>query len=410
MITHTNMQPRNTAKSTSVPGRGLLLQRKCGCGNRTLAGEQCDTCRQTRMTLQRRADGSEQGEIPSIVHDVLRSPGQALDAKTRSFMEPRFGQDFSRVRVHSDERAAQSARAVNALAYTVGRNVVFDRAHYARDTQGGNSLLAHELAHVVQQSGSAQGAPSRIASANDALEGEADRAAEAAHATMPAEKRGAPALSSIAHSVLARRVRSENVTCRENGLTNPDLTGDEVVAALSDADADAITLARNAEQRLQEQLDIARAGDRLALDADFHTILQEELGIALIPEQFRLVEQQISRFRRVRETLESGYLCYMCRGSTVNPVSLKGCAPAPCGTEFASSCPGNRLIVLCQRFWDTPDERSVTILHEPFHIWFEMARHETNALRRADSSCFESFALRVAGRADFASCVDHTAG
>jgi len=394
-----------------VPSARGLLQRKCACGNRTPAGEMCEACRQKRMTLQRRArdDERESGVIPPIVHDVLRAPGQALDAKTRDFMEPRFGQDFSRVRVHSDERAAQSARAVNALAYTVGRNVVFDRAHYAPDTQAGNSLLAHELAHVVQQTSSVQGAPSRIASANDALEGEADQAAQAALATEPTERSGAPALSSSS-PILARRVRPENVTCRQNGLTNPDLTGDEVVAALSDADADAIVLARNAEQRLQEQLDIARGGDRAALDADFHTIMQEELGVALIPEQFRLVEQQIARFRRVRETLESGYLRYMCRGSTVNPVSLIGCAPSPCGTEFASSCPGNRLIVLCQGFWDTPDERSATILHEPFHIWFDMARHETNALRRADASCFESFALRAAGRAAFASCTDHTAG
>ncbi len=391
-----------------VPSARGLLQRKCACGNRTPAGEMCEACRQKRMTLQRRArdDEREPGVIPPIVHDVLRAPGQALDAKTRDFMESRFGHDFSRVRVHSDERAAQSARAVNALAYTVGRDVVFDRAHYAPGTQAGNSLLGHELAHVVQQSGSVQGAPSRIASASDALEVEADQAAQAALATEPAETRGAPALSSSS-PILARRVRPENVTCRQSGLTNPDLTGDEVVAALSDADADAIVLARNAEQRLQEQLGIARGGDRAALDEEFHTIMQEELGVALIPEQFRLVEQQIVRFRRVRETLESGYLRYMCRGGTVG---LVGCEAGECGDSFAFTCPGNRLMVLCQAFWDNPDQRSATILHEPFHIWFHMARHDPGALRRADATCFESFALRVAGRAAFASCTDHTAG
>ena len=66
--------------------------------------------------------------MPSIVHEVLRSPGQPLDATTRGFMEPRFGYDFRAVRVHTDSQAAESARAVNALAYTVGRDVVRDVA------------------------------------------------------------------------------------------------------------------------------------------------------------------------------------------------------------------------------------------------------------------------------------------
>ena len=91
-------------------------------------------------------------EVPPIVHDVLRSTGQPLDASTRHVMEPRFGHDFSHVRVHTDARAAESARAVNALAYTVGSNVVFDSARYAPGTSQGQRLIAHELTHVVQQS------------------------------------------------------------------------------------------------------------------------------------------------------------------------------------------------------------------------------------------------------------------
>jgi hypothetical protein len=85
------------------------------------------------------------------VHEVLRSPGQSLDAATREFMEPRFGQDFSRVRVHTDAKAAESARAVNALAYTIGRDVVFENGMYAPHTDKGRGLLAHELTHVLQQ-------------------------------------------------------------------------------------------------------------------------------------------------------------------------------------------------------------------------------------------------------------------
>jgi len=90
-------------------------------------------------------------EVPSIVHEVLRSPGQPIDAETRHFMEPRFGYDFSGVRVHTDSKAAESARSVNALAYTVGQDVVFGVGQYLPATITGRQLIAHELTHTIQQ-------------------------------------------------------------------------------------------------------------------------------------------------------------------------------------------------------------------------------------------------------------------
>jgi hypothetical protein len=102
--------------------------------------------------LQRAAiNSSPVHEVPSIVNEVLRSPGQPLDAQTRAFMEPRFGHDFSHVRVHTDERAAESARSVYARAYTVGSHVVFGPSELAPRKQQNHELLAHELAHTVQQ-------------------------------------------------------------------------------------------------------------------------------------------------------------------------------------------------------------------------------------------------------------------
>ncbi len=91
--------------------------------------------------------------VPPIVNEVLHSPGQPLDTATRAFMEPRFGHDFGKVRVHTDARAAESALAVNALAYTLGRDVVFGAGQYNISTTEGKRLLAHELTHVVQQNG-----------------------------------------------------------------------------------------------------------------------------------------------------------------------------------------------------------------------------------------------------------------
>ena len=90
-------------------------------------------------------------EAPSIVHEMLRSLGQPLDANTCAFFEPRFGRDFSQVRVHTDLNAAESARAVKAHAYTVGSHIAFSTGRYSPETASGRQLLAHELTHVVQQ-------------------------------------------------------------------------------------------------------------------------------------------------------------------------------------------------------------------------------------------------------------------
>ncbi len=150
------------------------LQRDCSCGG---SGGGCEECKKKKETLQRHArENNRPAAIPPIVSEVLRSPGQSLDANTRAFFEPRFGHDFSNVRVHTDARAAESASAVQAHAYTVGRDMVFGAAQYAPGTAAGNSLLAHELTHVVQQEQGVQGGGSArsISSPTDAAEREAD--------------------------------------------------------------------------------------------------------------------------------------------------------------------------------------------------------------------------------------------
>jgi hypothetical protein len=85
------------------------------------------------------------------VGEVVSSHGQPLDAGARDLFETRFGYNFSHVRVHTGGKAAESAQAVNAAAYTVGRDLVFGAGQYAPQTSAGRRLLAHELAHTVQQ-------------------------------------------------------------------------------------------------------------------------------------------------------------------------------------------------------------------------------------------------------------------
>lgn len=89
------------------------------------------------------------GGIGEITDNLRR--GHPLDRSARASMESRFGFDFSKVRIHTDERAAQTAQMLNALAYTIGQNIVFGSGQYQPNTVSGKTILAHELAHVVQQ-------------------------------------------------------------------------------------------------------------------------------------------------------------------------------------------------------------------------------------------------------------------
>ncbi len=110
-----------------------------------------EECRRRRHTLQRKqANYGDPFEVPPIVHEVLRSPGQPLDAETRAFYEPRFGHDFSQVRVHTDGQATISVKTFNTRAYTVGNHIAFGTGQYAPTTSDGRELLFHELIHVAQ--------------------------------------------------------------------------------------------------------------------------------------------------------------------------------------------------------------------------------------------------------------------
>src|SRR5258708_24983998 len=168
-----------------------LFQRKCACGGTPGPSGECEECR--KKTLQRKTRNSELGTrndsfAPPIVHEVLRSRGQPLDTETRTFMEPRFGRDFSQVRVHTDARASESARTVTALAYTVGRDVVFGRDQYAPSTTEGRRLLAHELTHVVQQQDQpyTTGVALGISQPSDPTEVEATRVTEMSRSAISA--------------------------------------------------------------------------------------------------------------------------------------------------------------------------------------------------------------------------------
>lgn len=147
-----------------------------------------------------RAHSTAHSEVPAIVHRVLRSQGRPLDKTARASIGSRFGHDFSNVRIHTNAEAARSAKAVNAAAYTVGNNIVFGDGQYAPETPQGHHLLAHELAHTMQQQAQtpqADTAGLRIASSRSPMEREAATAAAAASSGRPARiaMRGGPQLA-----------------------------------------------------------------------------------------------------------------------------------------------------------------------------------------------------------------------
>jgi Domain of unknown function (DUF4157) len=141
------------------------------------------------LALQRAAGNAG---VTTLLSDEERSPvrdvvdsggGEPLDGGTRSLMESRFDNDFSDVRVHTDAKASDSAKSVNAHAYTVGSNVVFRSGMYEPESERGQRLLAHELTHVVQQrSGPVSGTPAAggilLSDPSDAFEQAAERNAD----------------------------------------------------------------------------------------------------------------------------------------------------------------------------------------------------------------------------------------
>ena len=198
---------------------GYSLQRKCAWGGTSGQTGECDKCATER--LQRQATDSSPGNqdryaVPSIVGEVLNSPGQALDPETRTLMEEHFEYDFSQVRVHTGARAAESARAVNAQAYTVGQHIVFDKEQTAAAGAGGQRLLAHELTHVVQQGGG-NGAGASTLSAIDTnagssrLEFEADAMADHVAGSWPSSQSrpATSAISQVGASSLQRKAPNQ---------------------------------------------------------------------------------------------------------------------------------------------------------------------------------------------------------
>ncbi|MGH4011663.1 MAG: eCIS core domain-containing protein [Pseudonocardiaceae bacterium] len=185
----------------------LTIQRACACAVHAHAAGSCMSCTERSGVIQRCPAGGDLG-CACGVDDVVRMPGQPLDAGVRVEMEGKFNADFSQVRIHTDAAAATSARNVGARAYTVGTNIAFAAGNYAPESPNGRRLLAHELTHVVQQSAAVTTSGSMIVPVGASSEGYAERAAGEVAAGRPVSTTG-PATGAAVARQAAAQVRDD---------------------------------------------------------------------------------------------------------------------------------------------------------------------------------------------------------
>jgi hypothetical protein len=167
---------RSSAKAAQSPfikqAIPCLVQRQYSCGQHAVNGE-CNEWGKKKGLFKRASPGPAPNTILPIVHDVLESPWQSLDPTTRTLMEPRFGHDFSKIRIHTDTSVA---RQLNAAAFTIGTDIIFSPGAYVPSTLRGRRLIAHELVHAVQYMRNPVEAETPITSrAENAVERQADR-------------------------------------------------------------------------------------------------------------------------------------------------------------------------------------------------------------------------------------------
>lgn len=412
MTTQTTMLTQVNPTKVSPAVHGGILQRKCACGNHTVLGGECTACRQKRLAALQRAAAkpNTSNMVPQVVHDVLRSPGQPLDAATQAYMESRFGHDFSQVRVHTDTMAAESAQAVNALAYTVGSRVIFGSGQYAPTTHKGQQLLAHELAHVVQQPQS-HGIQHelQVAPANSILEREAEQTAKAtvAHSpttrSQPYVQTGGPAVMHRTPAGLLQRDQAPNRASQLGPCTE--------IAKLQAAVTNARQMAGNAVRGLEALLNrwgqppanIAELAASRALASGFNIEFDKSLWVDPLGMDAQAVQAQDARdqaatctilanFRQIAADLPnytnppacstrmtSGQPCFGCVAAEHPRCSGHGSmafVPPPFIGQPSSA------ILFCPVFFTFgPEQVGEMVLHESAHLQSFAARDKIGDVR-----------------------------
>ncbi len=336
----------------------------------------CASCEEEETRLHRRphspsvartaaSDSSSGDPVPAIVHQAIASEdGRPLDTTARAFFEPRFGADFSDVRVHADASAAGASKAVSARAFTLGRGIYFAAGEYRPHAEEGRRLLAHELTHVAQQQRD-------LASA------------------MP----------------MRRAVAAGNVDCNPPAAPDIPVVGADPLTRLRAADRRAIELLSTAHDSLEFTRNRILAGEPPAWPTVSDRVAEGlRRLLRLNPDNAAVwtgvgpgsVFVVMRRFEIVRNLLRSGTIHYHCRSSPAG-----ACSPAcggPCcpGIRRSASCFGVFDNFLCDLFWtgEGPAGRALAVMHEPFHMSFSFAG---DTGRLGNAHCYVRLAFWITG-------------
>ncbi len=331
-----------------------VVQRQCAAC--VSGGSPCPACeREEPVTVSRKAQGAIGSDASASVGSVIRSSGQPLAASTRAFFEPRFGQDLSQVRVHTDPEAQQSARDVSALAYTVGSHVVFGADRYVPGTPDGQRLLAHELTHVVQQ---------------QAMTGVVARTVDPGSTNCVAGTHGATA------NPVGQLEWLEAMAASKATLTATSLAGEVMMARIGTRGPGGQTT----------QAYLARFGMPPARRGGF----RNRITGRDYPTREEALDAEMTslslRYERIADFLWNHSIAYRCMD---RPVTYATCSTHCRSGRIASACSGVDAIFLCSGFWARdPGVRIIALIHETAHILWSSVGHAAN-FRHAE--CYASF-------------------
>jgi hypothetical protein len=313
-------------------------------------------------------------------------------------MEARLGHDFAAVRIHTDAEAGRSAGAVEALAYTVGRDVVFGAGRYRPETAAGRALIAHELTHVVQQGGRSWtvGSPLQIDPAHSALEREAVDAQKLTRGrTLAGKRNGAPSLA---------RATADQVDCAPGPLTvpgPPPLTIADPVGVITAAETTAHRWLDEIIGEIEHTQTRIAAGAPLAWPtiSDALFVSLRIIGInPTTPASWKGAKSSVgavlANLRPLRDGVVATTLRYRCLGPQQGTIGA--CSGAICSIGEAATCEGAREIVLCTEFWQHTDvsDQAATLIHENVHRVLLIPGHGG---RRFNPECFARMVQFYAG-------------
>ena len=338
--------------------------------------------RRERQTRESDAVGYRhhfRGDVPPIVGDVLRSAGQPLNQSTRVLMEDRFGHDFSKVRVHSDPLAAHSASAVSARAYTVGSQIVFGAGRYDHSSTRGQHLLAHELAHVVQQNGKAPTALQRAPIEEDELhkpmiEQYRNEAGLPPGGVDETGRRVGPSDAEIKYGSLPSMAAAKVPYCPSVAVLEGTLDFSSEKTRKAYSEANCLTSASQAmppvcqftpaqEKALAEAQKIAK--DRVDLALRFIGMGKDgkKMATDLAGELFQsdppTLSEIVERITKVRDFLKTAKINFA--GRTCGDAECQGAAVA-----YVTG-PGTLPIYICPTAFSMPSSLHQTVLHESLH-------------------------------------------